>query len=258
MQNYTGLMIYFALATYWSLMGLLPRCQSRRRQALFSARLAPNPPWLARCTYILGGALLTNALFLDLMFWAFLFDWSSGNFFGSLFNLSVHLINAFFLLGEMALNNLQMLPVHHWYGWCYALFYLFWVWAWYLWLSPNRRTEDAWIYPFLNWNQPGWPIFYFGIPVFWCDSALQVLHGGGVLSACDGDVAGRACTRCAPGSSRGASRHRGRLRTRCCPAPNAVGGAKKVVVLFLRRLACATPSLRILSRRREHARMAMQ
>ena len=39
MQNYTGLMIYFALATYWSLMGLLPRCQSRRRQALFSARL---------------------------------------------------------------------------------------------------------------------------------------------------------------------------------------------------------------------------
>ena len=18
-----------------------------------------------------------------------------------------------------------------------------------------------------NWNQPGWPIFYFGIPVFW-------------------------------------------------------------------------------------------
>ena len=89
MQNYTGLMIYFALATYWSLMGLLPRCQSRRRQALFSARLAPNPPWLARCTYILGGALLTNALFLDLMFWAFLFNWSSGNFFGSLFKAMV-------------------------------------------------------------------------------------------------------------------------------------------------------------------------
>ena len=118
-------------------------------------------------------------------------------------------------------------------GWCYALFYLFWVWAWYLWLSPNRRTEDAWIYPFLNWNQPGWPIFYFGIPVFWCDPALQVLHGGGVLSASCG-AAGRACTRCAPGSSRGASRHRGRLRTRCCPAPNVVGGAKKVVILFAR------------------------
>ena len=115
---------------------------------------------LARLTYILCGVCLANAIFLDLMFWAFL-----ANGFGGFINISVHLMNAVFILGDVLLNNVQLLPVHVWYGFTYALLYLIWVWAWYLWVSRDRRTDEGWIYPFLNWNQAGWPIFYFGIPV---------------------------------------------------------------------------------------------
>jgi len=78
----------FGLATYWSLLGVLPQCLNRRRQAVFASRLAPQPPWLGRFTYILCGVCLTNAIFLDLMFWAFL-----ANGFGGFVNVSVHLIN---------------------------------------------------------------------------------------------------------------------------------------------------------------------
>ena len=55
--------------------------------------------------------------------------------------------------------------VHYWYGLGYGLGYLVWVWIWYLFLSPERRTTDGWIYPFLDWNRPTWPLFYLAIPL---------------------------------------------------------------------------------------------
>eukprot|EP01047_Picozoa_sp_COSAG01_P118420 COSAG01_NODE_47099_length_393_cov_2.193878_1_plen_104_part_10 len=70
--------------------------------------------------------------------------------------------------------------VHYWYGLGYGLGYLVWVWIWYLFLSPERRTADGWIYPFLNWNNSTWPLFYLAIPLMWVllDTRMPIIWHG--------------------------------------------------------------------------------
>ena len=111
MQNYTLLFLYFTAASGWSVAGVLSQRRAQRPVALGAPTHQSFRIRLARATYILFEVIVVNAILLDLLFWALLWDWGgSSSPFDSLSNLSVHFLNAVMLLVELFLNRQRASP----------------------------------------------------------------------------------------------------------------------------------------------------
>lgn len=72
------------------------------------------PRWLTKVTWTLFQVELTNAIFLDIVFWGVLFPQANREevlampvFF---ITVNVHAINSVFLLGEVLLGTIEMVP----------------------------------------------------------------------------------------------------------------------------------------------------
>jgi len=98
-----------------------------------------NP--LERFIWILFEVMTVCAWFLDLVFWVLLFNGGNPGY----YNVSAHAINSLWMIIELVINRLIILPAHYLFDFNYVLIYMFYSWM-------LHAGAGYWVYPFLSWS----------------------------------------------------------------------------------------------------------
>jgi len=161
--NFTVLMIFFWIMTYFSLRKVLRKDETQRK--INSAELAVGI--LAWAMYHME---LVCALFIDIVVWGILFPWMTANDNKTGANnvqndlitpisISCHAVNFVMMLIEFILNRLP-------FSRYFCLFSIMWgclyaIFQWIYYYSPNGR----WVYPFMNLQKGPAVVWYVGFIV---------------------------------------------------------------------------------------------
>jgi len=145
--NYFLLMAYFVTAAIMSGMYQLSmaRTGGYRINGPTQCNLQEKMFW------VLFEIVLSNAPFVDIVFWLLVYPES--NDYAGIYGISSRIFNCLFIIVELLLNQIEVIPVHVVFAVLYGIIYLLFVWVVY-------ASTSTWVYDFLNWSKPVTPFAY--------------------------------------------------------------------------------------------------